>query len=429
MSHRLLPLVLFALVVGCAPPEGETHPALVDERGEVVVELELGEGQRAALFAEGADEIKVSGAGWQAVLDGDRVTVRAAYAAAPKADLVVTWPAHEVTLPLTLRPLTWRALPSWAAGEGPAGREYFTFWVDPDDADTAWLYGGFHYRPEQFTPGNDLWRLDLVEETWTAVDAGDDAPARGGASVAVGPRAVVLSGGLARDDEGFLLPFTLHQWVAGDAPSWQPRAPLGAPVSGRYQPALFWVERLDAFVTVAGSQLPGPTNTAEMFDPVNDTWTTLALGGAEAPAPRDGFAWAYQASAQRLVVFAGELGNARANDTWALRLGDDPPRWEPITPAGEVPIARRNAAYVYDPDAERLFVFGGTPDGMTSAPGLWALDLTPGEERWDLVRDTTEDGPEPRSSGGAIYDAARGRVLFGFGNNDRVYEDLWALEL
>lgn len=80
-----------------------------------------------------------------------------------------------------------------------------------------------------------------------------------------------------------------------------------------------------------------------------------------------------------------------------------------------------------DPVSNRMFLWGGTLDGLNAEPGLWILDLTRGEEAW---HELPLDGPPNRGSGGGLFDTARNRILFGFGNSlGSPYADLWALEL
>jgi hypothetical protein len=87
-----------------------------------------------------------------------------------------------------------------------------------------------------------------------------------------------------------------------------------------------------------------------------------------------------------------------------------------------VPPGRRNGCMVFDHDLTRLYVFGGTPDAQTSAPGLFVFDARPGQERWALLN--RADEPDLRSSGFGYYDPATQQVVMGFGNStSAVYAD------
>ena len=78
----------------------------------------------------------------------------------------------------------------------------------------------------------------------------------------------------------------------------------------------------------------------------------------------------------------------------------------PVLLAGpqDPPIGRRNGAFALDPLGHRLLVWGGTADGATAFPGLYALDLDRGREAWHRV--TTEGAPTVRAAGGAGAGAA-----------------------
>ena len=162
--------------------------------------------------------------------------------------------------------------------------------------------------------------------------------------------------------------------------------------------------------------------------PLGDTWTMTLDGDVatwtelapdDAPSARYGFFSGFDAERGRLVVFSGAQGFAPldpAADTWALDLRSDPPAWHRLASGEEPgsPPGRRNGVAVWDPTGSRLFVFGGTADARGSEPGLWAFDATPGAERWARVE--REMSPPVRSSAFGVFDASRGRVVFGFGN-------------
>jgi hypothetical protein len=113
-------------------------------------------------------------------------------------------------------------------------------------------------------------------------------------------------------------------------------------------------------------------------------------------------------------------------ETWELDLATDPPAWRRLFANGEGPTKRRNGAYALDPVGRRLFVWGGTPDGQTSVEGLDMLTLDRGAEAW-----THLDAPQvlARTSGLAVHDPARERLVLGFGNSPTPLRDLWALDL
>ena len=77
---------------------------------------------------------------------------------------------------------------------------------------------------------------------------------------------------------------------------------------------------------------------------------------------------------ERLVVWSGAQEPANATDTvnaaqdgWALDLSLDPPPWSKLSPEGDAPNGRRHGCSMHDPVGRRLFVYGGTSAGTTTA--------------------------------------------------------------
>lgn len=379
--------------------------------------------------------------GWRAAFINQRdLEIKAPYTVGPApTPLLINYSCGDFVeqreVPLQARALAFTPLAPWTPGAtGPLAREYFSMWVDPLAPDRLWLYGGFHYVPRQFTTGHDVWSLDLVNEAWTAHA---DGPERGlpGAGLARLPDGRVYRyGGLnfnaipnERDT-----PFVLHRVDTSTAGLSFTEPSVRGRAYGDYHPSFFHHPRTNKLYAVCGlNDQVGAHCDVSAYDPVAETFTAVTVTGP-APIGRNGHFWAYDQATDRLIIFSGEgypgTNNCRncQQDTWALELGTTPFRWVQLTASG-APVGRRNGAYVLDPLHHRLFVWGGTPDGRNSAPGLWALDLTPGQEAWHEVP-TTGD-VRVRTSGAAVYDGARRRLLFGFGNNPTPLADLWALAL
>lgn len=389
------------------------------------------------------DRAEVTGvpAGWRATfVDARTLEVQASYGVGPaEAPLTITLTCGDRTqveeVSLSARALAFTPLPTWGPGtSGPLAREYFSMWIDPATPDRLWLYGGFHYVPRQFTTGHDVWSLDLIDQTWTPHADGPERALPGAGVARLPDGRVYRYGGLNfnalpgdRDT-----PFVLHRVDTSTRGLSFVEPPVSGPSYGDYQPSFFHHPRTGLLYAVCGlNDQVGAHCEVSAYDPAAGTFRAVPVTGP-APVGRNGHFWAYDENSDRLIVFSGEgypgTNNCRncQQDTWALELGATPFRWVQL-PAPGAPVGRRNGAYVLDPLHHRLFVWGGTPDGRNSAPGLWALDLTPGEEAWHEVP-TTGDA-RVRTSGAAVYDAPRRRLLFGFGNNPTPLADLWALSL
>lgn len=468
MARPRLPFAPFVLscwwLAGAAPgcaggaldgvdpePEVAVAPcaaAFVDEAGEPVGVVEIAPGRPARLALDAPDDATVSLSapeGVLAELEGSEVTVKDAGLRGPLTlEAAVSCGAETATAALDVTPRLPRVseLASWTPGEdGPPGREYFSMWMDPLEPSRLWLFGGFQYEPQQFTPSNDLWSYDVVDGSWTAVAPAGELPLLAGGGLAVEPAAgrALYYGGLGRDEQGFLLPYSLveldHEGAGVVATDLGP----GPATAAMYQPAFFFHPRTGRFITLGGTRYDGATTMAgRVYDPERGEWSTLDTGGGlQGPSGRTGFFWAYDEVTDRFVVFSGEQGGTSgacncATDTWALELGEEPARWVRLDVDDGAPAGRRNGAYALDPVGHRLLVFGGTADGLNAEPGVFALSLERGAEAWTEL--TFEDGaaaPTARASGGMVYDAERDRMLVGFGNDSRhgPYVDLWAIDL
>ncbi len=404
--------------------------ARVREGGRVELSLS-GEGELGTLTATagaGVDALEVGA-------DGRRLTVWASYG--PRRTTTIRVDAAcgaSLSVPLEVRPLSSRALAAWGRAEGPDAREHPAFVVDPREPTAALLYGGFSFVPRQFTIVNDVWRYDLVRETWTLLPLTGTPAARGGLRAAVVPEddAVYLFGG--SDDSGAGLT-TLERltWTSTGATV----APIALDEPTRRLDVtqlggLVWDAPRRRLVSACGFGTSAPHCQVAAIDPRTGRVEVLAAG-ADGPSPRYGFFAAHDVEGQRLVVFSGAqrpLRNSPVNpatDVWALALDAPDAAWTLLLDAAEFP-GRRNGCSAFDPVGRRLFVWGGTPDARTTSPGLWVVSLRPGAES---VREIPFAPARPaRSSCTGLYDAPRRRVLFGFGNTTgAVFADLVSIEL
>ena len=111
-----------------------------------------------------------------------------------------------------------------------------------------------------------------------------------------------------------------------------------------------------------------------------------------------------------MIVFGGAIWQGRwveTNEVWSLSLDDL--RWTRLTPGGPEPPGRFYHSAVYDPDRDRMLVFGGTPYSGEPYTDTWALSLG-GHPRWSRI-EAGGEGPPARSMHGAIYDSRDQRML------------------
>ncbi len=112
---------------------------------------------------------------------------------------------------------------------------------------------------------------------------------------------------------------------------------------------------------------------------LGDTWAWDGsrwdqIDTTDAPAPRWGYAWAYDASREEIVLFGGTDGTTLFQDTWIFN-GEE---WEEVPQgASEAwPTARHDHAMAHDGSSDQVLLFGGREhlDGEPEAYlyGTWA---------------------------------------------------------
>ena len=319
-------------------------------------------------------------------------------------------------------------------GEVPATREHPQVWISSADPDSLYLYGGFLYQPQQFTPASDLWRLDLPNAAWERVPQRGELPEFGAGRLAPHPSGdgIFLFGGDApRTGESSPGIFSLSLM---DGAVWREEAETAFTRSL----GLFVHDRPhERYLSVCGIG-PAPSYAMDCaprsWNPATQQWAVFEQ--STGPSDRYGFFSGHDPDRQRLVIFSGAGFPTRNDsinpqqDAWILDISTDTPQWHALETEGEVPAGRRNGCGAWDQHGQRLLVWGGTSDGLTATPGLNALHISEDGQAgtWEAIEPA--GGPRPRSSCFGVLDAARHRVLVGYGNDDaRLYQDLWALQL
>jgi hypothetical protein len=135
-------------------------------------------------------------------------------------------------------------------------------------------------------------------------------------------------------------------------------------------------------------------------------WRKLAPSGSK-PKPRRGHVAAFDATADRMLVFGGQTYDDLLNDTWALdfSVGGDG-EWKPVVLAS-APPPRYDASAAWDPDLRRFYVGSGA-QYYDVRSDVWLLDVPNGT--WSALAPT----PAPlRASvaGHWAWDPISARVL------------------
>ena len=146
-------------------------------------------------------------------------------------------------------------------------------------------------------------------------------------------------------------------------------------------------------------------------------WSQLIPAGTP-PSARSGQSAIYDPQGDRMVIFGGDDGRF-VNDVWALSLASSL-SWSKLSPAGTPPSARYSHTAIYDPVRDRMVMFGGpTVDGGGSLNDTWALSLT-GSPSWSQLA-PVGSLPSTRLGHSAIYDPVRDRMVVFAGYNGGYY--------
>jgi hypothetical protein len=222
--------------------------------------------------------------------------------------------------------------------DGPHARGRHLAVLDPDEG-RALVFGG-RYRPDgqsgNYTLYGDLWAFDFTERRWTELDDG--------------------SGG-------------------GPSP--------------RYYGGAVWSTTDSAFYVLGGQTNPNPlmfNHNPQLWrwsEP--DGWSELSTSG-NAPSGRTFYGSTYDGKRNRLLLFAGQVGDFSSlafNDLFALDLTSF--EWTEVHGGGvSAPFTRMHPHLQYDDTADRLILFGGHTD-LGDDNDIWAFPG--GGDQWELLNE------------------------------------------
>ena len=196
------------------------------------------------------------------------------------------------------------------------------------------------------------------------------------------------------------------QLVAAKIPG-QPELGTGAEATKarRWSRRAWWFAVAALLVVMAGAG----AGTWAATRAHHSTWTELHPEGS-LPAPRTLHAMTYDPDTNRLIMFGGLAYNAGANDTQAY----DPSAntWTNVHASGTLPSARWAHSMAYDPSTHRLIMFGGSsgpPYPLLN--DTWVYNTT--TNTWTEL---SPSGvlPPARGAQAMAYDPSSGRlIMFG----------------
>jgi len=163
------------------------------------------------------------------------------------------------------------------------------------------------------------------------------------------------------------------------------------------------------YCRVIGRCASGETADVWVFSPETGAWRQQPA--ADGPSGRFGAVAGYDAQSDRVVVFGGARTleeNAAVEmfrDTWAYDVDTD--TWTEMSPETSPP-ARGYAAMAYDPESDRLLMFGGSGVDEEMDATVWAYDLE--ADTWTPIEAATRQ-PEPMWDATFVYADTIGMVV------------------
>jgi len=152
------------------------------------------------------------------------------------------------------------------------------------------------------------------------------------------------------------------------------------------------------------------------------SWGSSVSVAGTVPPGRNSPTLIYDPVRDRMLVFGGNLKDSgTTQELWQLSLSGTP-TWTHLAPAGTPPSS---GGAIYDPIRDRMLVFG------SGTNQVWQLSLT-GTPTWTLLAPTGTP-PSARSRPSLIYDPVRDRMVIFAGydaaNINLQKNDVWALSL
>jgi hypothetical protein len=309
----------------------------------------------------------------------------------PAPPTATTVPPTATTVPTASPAPTDTPEPTEIPALNPSARGYVSMAYDIE-SDKIVLFGGQLTGTMQGS--DETWAYDVASNTWTKMKPEVSPPEKAAVDLVYDSESdrVILFGGNLGDSDTWAYDYNTNTWTEM---SKGPGGHLGYRMAYDIES-----DRCILF----GGYLMG----IEFFD---DTWaydynldTWTKMNPSTRPAGRNYHAMAYDAQADRVILFGGGEWNKNFGDTWVYDYNSD--TWTAMEPGdGPLPRPRSYLAMVYNNAAERVILFGGD-NGISET---WSYDY--GSNTWTKL----EPSKPPAASRHALSYSSAAELVILFG--------------
>jgi N-acetylneuraminic acid mutarotase len=291
------------------------------------------------------------------------------------------------------------------------------------------LFGGSYYS-NSYTFYRDTWSLDVQKGVWSKFATTGSPSGRFNTGMAYDSdsKKIVLFGGFS---SGGRVGDTWTYEVASK--TWTNTYPSNSP-SSRSDPGMAYDASAKKIILFAGYNYDDSgCDDTWAYDPTLNSWSKM--NPETHPQARYGAVMVYDSYTKKTLLFGGHMVKTTApfaslgydNEVWTYDYVKD--SWEMIE-TGVKPPARYWHDMSYDSDLNRIVLFGGSQGGGNDQGDTWVFDCR--TNRWSVVVST--DNPDARSQPSMAYDSTLKRTIM-FGGADflpdqtfNYFNDVWTLD-